>query len=207
MPGETTMKITHYIPITALALAVLAGGTDVLAQEAGEASDSAAAPGARNDMPMMGHGDMRRDSGMPDMIRMMRMMRSCMDMMDSMDMDSMPTGMGMKDAMGEGPETALRHSKVLGLSERQLEQLAEARGEWREARKAAMDRMREAHAAMREAAGDARDRTRELLTAEQRDRLSELASAGMEGCPMHGNGSGAEPGAESEEAPPGGGDS
>lgn len=70
-----------------------------------------------------------------------------------------------------------------------------------------MDRMREAHAAMRKADDDARDRTREFLTAQQRDRLSELARAGMEGCPMHGGGSGAEPGAESEQAPPGGGDS
>lgn len=123
------MKITHYIPITALALTVLGGGTAVLAQQAEEASDSAAVPDTGGNMPMMEHGDMRGDSGMPDMMRMMRMMRRCMDMMDSMDMDSMPTGMGMKDVMEEGPEAALRHSDELGLSERQVERLEQARGE------------------------------------------------------------------------------
>lgn len=88
------MKITHYIPVLPLALVVLAGGTSVLAQQAGEEPDSAAAPDACADMPMMKHGDMRGDSSTRDM---MRMMRQCRKMMESMEMetDTMPMMDGM----------------------------------------------------------------------------------------------------------------
>lgn len=88
------MKVTQYIPILTLTLIVLAGGTSVLAQQAGEEPDSATAPDVGADMPMMKHGDMRGDSSMHDM---MRMMRQCMKMMESMGMetDTMPMMDGM----------------------------------------------------------------------------------------------------------------
>lgn len=103
-----TKKNLPRVAITAFALTLLGGGTSVLAQQAGEARDSAAAPDARRDMPMMEHGNMRGDSSMREMMSMMRMMRRCMKMMDSMGMetDTMPMMDGMHGgsaAPGRGP--------------------------------------------------------------------------------------------------------
>lgn len=103
------MKITHYAAIVALGLTVLGGGTSVLAQQAGEPPDSAAAPDAHTDMPMMKRGDMRGDSGM---CGMMNMMRHCMKMMDSMGMET-----GMKPMMNGMSGDSAAPSRGQGMME------------------------------------------------------------------------------------------
>jgi hypothetical protein len=106
------MKIHHYVTIVALALTALGPGTSLLAQQAGDAPDSAAAPEARGEMPMMEHGDGQEAPGMRGM---MTMMRQCMKMMDSMGME---TGMMPMRGGPAGDSTASAEDR--GMEDRSM---------------------------------------------------------------------------------------
>lgn len=186
--------------MTLLTAAVLGLGTSLPAQQA----DSTHTEGTDRPMPMMEQGGMEQDSGMDAMMPMMKMMRHYRTMMmkktDSggMDMDDMSGmhmgAMPMMSSGDGGAGHALRHRDRLDLTEEQVRALRKLEEETRAERRAAMKRMREAHEAMRTAATREREQTREILTSEQRKRLTAMSAASsMEDCPMRKRGTGAEP--------------
>lgn len=135
-----------------------------------------------------------------------------------MGMMSMMKDCPMMGAMAQGPHIVLRHREALGLTDRQVRQLEELRGsahpshvqmmgrmqtlhqEIRSATegerfdeaavRAAFDRMGELHTEMGVTMLHARHRVRQVLTPEQREKLSKLGggTVGMHGmmehCPM-----------------------
>lgn len=182
-----------------LTAAVLGLGTSLPAQQA----DSTRTEGTDRPTSMMEQSGMEQDSGMDAMMPTMKMMmmRHCRTMMmktDSGGMDDMSGmqmgAMPMMSSGDGGTGHVLRHRDRLELTEAQVQALQKLQEETRAKRRAAMKRMREAHGSMRTAATRERDQAREILTSEQRKRLTEMnAASSMEDCPMRKRGTGTEP--------------